>query len=70
MKPKITYDKKANIISIRFGKKRSIDSDIKGNIVIDYDKSGEIVGIDIMGVSLEEFVSKVPHLKIEEFAAV
>jgi len=56
MKPKIHYDKKSNIFSIRLSKNKSVDSDIKDNIVIDYDKEGEIVNIEIMKISLREFI--------------
>jgi len=56
MKPKIKYDKKSNILSIRLSKRRNIDSDIRDNVVIDYDKNGEIVNIEIMGINLGEFM--------------
>lgn len=55
MKPQIKYDKKSNILSIRLGKKKSVDSDVRDNIVIDYDEKGEIVNIEIMEMSLGEF---------------
>lgn len=53
--PKILYDKKAKILSIRLSNKQSIDSDAQGNIVIDYDRNGKIVNIEIMDISIEEF---------------
>lgn len=56
MKPKIHYDKKSNILSIRLSRKKSVDSDMKDNIVIDYDEKGEIVNIDIMEINLREFI--------------
>lgn len=52
---KIKYDKETKILSIRLSTKRSVDSDTKGNIVIDYDKDGDIVNIDIMKISIDEF---------------
>lgn len=52
---KIKYDKETKILSIRLSDKRSVDSDAKNNIVIDYDKEGDIVNIEIMKISLEEF---------------
>lgn len=55
MKPIIKYDKNSKILSIRFSRKKSIDSEIKGNVVIDYDENGEIVNIEIMKIDLEEF---------------
>ena len=52
---KIKYDKETKILSIRLSDKRSVDSDTKKNIVVDYDKGGDIVNIDIMKISLNEF---------------
>ena len=60
-KPQIKYDKDSKIVSIRVGKKRSVDSDVKDNIVVDYDDDGEVVNIDIMNISLAEF-SKIRKL--------
>ena len=37
-KTNIKYDKEAKILSIRVSDKKSVDSDAKGNVVIDYDK--------------------------------
>lgn len=54
-KTNIKYDKEAKILSIRVSDKKSIDSDAKGNVVIDYDKNGNVVNIDIMKISLDEF---------------
>jgi uncharacterized protein YuzE len=52
---KISYDKDSHIISIRFKNKKSVDSDVQDNIVIDYDQEGAIINLDIMGVSMDEF---------------
>lgn len=40
MKPKIDYNQKTNILSIKLSQKKSVDSDIKNNIVMDYAKDG------------------------------
>ena len=56
MKPQIKYDSKVNILSIRFSKKKSVDSDIKDNVVIDYDQDGNIVNLEIMKINLAEFI--------------
>lgn len=53
--PKVQYDRKAKILSIRLSKTRSVDSDVRGNVVLDYDTKGDLVNIDIMRVSLAEF---------------
>ncbi|MCK4781994.1 DUF2283 domain-containing protein [Candidatus Parcubacteria bacterium] len=55
MKPQIKYDKNSNILSIRISKKKSVDSEIKENIVVDYDKNREIVNIEIMKININEF---------------
>ena len=56
MFPKIKYHKKEKILSLRLRKKRSVDSDIKDNVVIDYDADGEVVNIDIMSINLTNFI--------------
>jgi len=70
MKPKIHYDKKANILSMRLSKKKSVDSDMKDNIVIDYDEKGEIVNIEIMKVSLGEFIGARKFTSLRELIKV
>ena len=59
-RPTITYDADARILSIRTARARSVDSDIFGNVVVDYDASGQPVNIDIMECSLAEFRTAVP----------
>ena len=56
MKPKIVYSKKEKILSLCFSPKKSVDSEIRDNVVIDYDKKCEIVNIDIMSIHLDDFV--------------
>jgi len=65
MSPRINYRKKEKIISFRFSDKKSVDSDIQKNVVIDYDKDGKVVSIDLMEVNLENFV---PVKKFNSFA--
>lgn len=52
---KIQYDKETKILNIRLDNKSSVDSDARGNVIIDYDQDGKIVNIEIMNISLEEF---------------
>ncbi len=52
---KIKYNKESKILSIHLSNKQSIDSDVRGNVVVDYDKEGEVVKLDIMSISLDEF---------------
>lgn len=54
--PKIHYDPEVKILSIRLGEAKSVDSDVKDNIVFDYDSHGHIVNIDVMEVNLEDLI--------------
>lgn len=56
----ITYDPEAHILSIRTARTRSVDSDVYGNVVVDYDRRGHPVNIDIMECSLAEFQRTLP----------
>lgn len=56
MTPKVSYDSKGKILSIRLRPERSVDSDIQNNVVFDYDKKGHIVNIDIMHFNIETFI--------------
>jgi len=55
MAPQIKYDENSNIVSIRVSAGKSVDSDVKNNVVVDYDKNGQIVNVDIMKVGIDEF---------------
>jgi len=52
---KILYDKKSKVLSIAVKKIKSADSDIYGNIVIDYDKRGGIVRINFYDFNFKNF---------------
>lgn len=52
---KISYDKESGVFSMDFGKSKSFDSDVNGNIVIDYDKKGQIVRLNVYGFSFDDF---------------
>ncbi|MFB6212676.1 MAG: DUF2283 domain-containing protein [Candidatus Magasanikbacteria bacterium] len=54
-KPKISYNEDSETVSIKVKDKKSVDSDIQGNVVIDYDEEGQVVGVDIMNISLDDF---------------
>jgi uncharacterized protein YuzE len=70
MKPVIKYDKGTGILSIRFSKKKSVDSKVKGNVVIDYDENGEIVAIEIMKIRLDEFLRVHREIPLKEYIKV
>lgn len=54
------YGKTSEILSIRFSSKQSVDSYVQDNVVIDYDKDGSIVNLDIMNFSINEFKKAKP----------
>ena len=55
---KIAYDPEVKILKIRLKPGKSVDSDIKGNVILDYDKSGNLVKLEVMDVNLEEVMHK------------
>ena len=61
--PKISYDKESSVLSIEMKQVRSIDSDIKGNVVIDYDKKGEVVRVNLYNFSFARFQDSLKPLK-------
>ena len=49
---KVRYDKEVDVLSITFSKNKVKESDEnKPGIIIDYDKNGAIVGIEILNAS-------------------
>lgn len=54
--PKIQYDPKVRILSVRLSDEKSVDSDVQDNVVLDYDADGHLVNIDVMEVDLENLV--------------
>lgn len=64
--PKISYDKESQVLSIVAKKAKSVDSDIHDNIVIDYDKKGDIVRINLYNFDFKEF--KETKTELKEFA--
>lgn len=51
---KIKYDKETKILSIRLSNKPSVDSEARGNVVINYDKERKITNVEIMNINLDE----------------
>lgn len=54
-KQKIEYDKKSKVLSIEMRKGKSIDSDIYDNLVVDYDKAGNVVRVNLYGIDFSAF---------------
>lgn len=67
-KPKISYDKESRVLSLELKRAKSADSDIRGNVVVDYDKKGWIVRIDIYDFNFEDFRENRKTLK--EFSEI
>ena len=55
--PKIKYDPETQIVSIKMNNKKSVDSDVQNNVVIDYDINDDITNIDLMNIDINEFNS-------------
>ncbi|OHA09079.1 MAG: hypothetical protein A3B37_00865 [Candidatus Sungbacteria bacterium RIFCSPLOWO2_01_FULL_59_16] len=54
-KSRIIYDKASGALSIEVKRGRSVDSDISGNVVIDYDRRGEIVRLNLYPFRFDTF---------------
>ena len=52
-------------MTIKISGKKSVDSDAQKNIVVDYDKDGNIAKIEIMNIDLSEFEKK--EMKLENY---
>lgn len=62
MMPFITYDQEVNILNIRLKKGKIADTDLQGNIIIDYDKKGNILNLEILDFNIEA-LAKSPSIK-------
>lgn len=54
-KQRIEYDKESKVLSIELRKGKSSDSDIFDNLVIDYDKAGNVVRVNLYGIDFSAF---------------
>ncbi len=61
--PQISYDKESEALSIKVGDGKSVDSDVKGNVVIDYDKNDDIVRINLYKFNFDAFQENLSSLK-------
>lgn len=61
--PKISYDKESEMLSIEFKKAKSVDSDINEHAVIDYDKNGNIVRINLYHFNFSDFRNGLKAIK-------
>ena len=61
--PKISYDKESRVLSIEVKLAKSVDSDIHGNLVLDYDAKGDIARINLYTFSIDAFKESTQALK-------
>lgn len=54
-RPNIRYDKQSRVLSIEMKSGKSVDSDVQGNVVIDYDRKGSIVRINLYQFNFDAF---------------
>lgn len=66
--PQINYNPEIKILSIKFSEGKSVDSDVVDNVVLDYDKDGHIVNIDVMEVNIEDVIRSDTEKMKKEFA--
>ena len=52
----ISYDPEVKILSIKLSDNKIADSDMEDHCVIDYDKDGKIVRIDVLEANLEKLI--------------
>lgn len=60
---KIEYDKQSKVLSVTLKSTKSVDSEIEGNVVIDYDKKGSVTKINFYSFSFHDFKEGIPQLK-------
>ena len=60
---KISYDKEAKVLSVELNGAKSVDSDIQGNVVIDYGKNGKIARINLYDFNFDSFKDNLKKFK-------
>lgn len=53
--PKISYDRESEVLSVEMKRAKSVDSDVAGKVVIDYDKKGDVVRVNFYKFSFAAF---------------
>lgn len=54
-KQKISYDKESKVLSVEMQRGKSVDSDIHDNVVIDYDRRGRVVRVNLYDINFSAF---------------
>lgn len=52
---KISYDKESKVLSVNMKTGKSVDSEMNDSVVIDYDKKGEIVRVNLYDLDFSAF---------------
>ncbi|MEK6872702.1 MAG: DUF2283 domain-containing protein [Nanoarchaeota archaeon] len=61
---KIKYDQEADVIYLRFGEGKIVESDeIKDGLIVDYDKNGNPVAIEILNA--KEILANNPEISVD-----
>jgi uncharacterized protein YuzE len=50
---KVDYDNETNILTVQFSDSEIVDSEVKDNVIIDYDANKNIVSIEILNCNLD-----------------
>ena len=66
------YDKESEVLSVRLGIKKRVDSDMQDNMVVDYDVdvNGNIVQIDFHDFSFSDFKENKRPLQSPHFSSL
>jgi len=51
---KFSFDEKTGIYNLQISDKTIVDSELKQNLIIDYDENGKVIGIEILPFNAEE----------------
>lgn len=62
-KSKISYDKESKVLMVELKSAKSVDSDIHGNVVIDYDKQGDAVRVNFYQFNFDKFSRGLKSIK-------
>ena len=61
--PQISYDKESEVLSIEIGNEKSVDSNVQGNVVIDYGKNDKVVRANLYKFNFDAFRKNIAALK-------
>lgn len=62
-KPKISYDRESEVLSVEMHRGKSVDSDVRGNVIIDYDAKGNVVRVNFYKFNFDAFRSGAKALR-------